>query len=158
MMTRRKSIALSIFGFFAGPKWLIKPKVTVGNFEAFIFPKIGGGAFSRISRVHFELIASELISVQPMSAPTGVIFHMNYVIGRTPQMNAAVVTAKENMEKSRDAWVSHYRATRNNGVKGDEIISARLWRRFRMDDDIFQALSITDVTKISEKALAQLSA
>jgi hypothetical protein len=40
-----------------------------------------GFAFPNVRRVQPGLIANQLVSVQPMTAPTGLIFYMDYVYG-----------------------------------------------------------------------------
>lgn len=47
----------------------------VGSFTKFIFPVL--------RRVFPNLIANEIVSVQPMTAPVGAVFFMNYIYGTT---------------------------------------------------------------------------
>ena len=49
--------------------------VNVGSFTKFIFPVL--------RRVFPNLIANELVSVQPMTAPVGAVFYLDYVYGTT---------------------------------------------------------------------------
>jgi hypothetical protein len=49
--------------------------VNVGSFTKFIFPVL--------RRVFPNLIANEIVSVQPMSAPVGAVFFLDYVYGTT---------------------------------------------------------------------------
>ena len=47
--------------------------VNVGSFTKFIFPVL--------RRVFPNLIANEIVSVQPMTAPVGAVFFLDYVAG-----------------------------------------------------------------------------
>lgn len=49
--------------------------VNVGSFTKFIFPIL--------RRVFPNLIANEIVSVQPMTAPVGAVFYLDYVYGTT---------------------------------------------------------------------------
>lgn len=63
--------------------WMIfwcafRGKPYIGNFESYTFPII--------HRVNYELAAQELISVQPMNLPTGLVFYMDYKCEKNPQL------------------------------------------------------------------------
>src|SRR5579871_2544090 len=47
--------------------------INVGSFTKFIFPVL--------RRVFPNLIANEIVSVQPMTAPVGAIFYLDYIYG-----------------------------------------------------------------------------
>lgn len=73
MNDNRRTFFKKIFGAaiaIAIPIPVIRKKVEP-TFNKMMFPMI--------RRTFPELIASELVSVQPMSGPTGMVFHMNYV-------------------------------------------------------------------------------
>jgi len=61
----------SLIATVAAPVVLKLPKPIQNKLPNFVFP--------RINRVFPEIIAKELVSVQPMSGPIGQVFHMNLV-------------------------------------------------------------------------------
>jgi hypothetical protein len=66
----------SLIATVAAPVVLKLPKPIQNKLPNFVFP--------RINRVFPEFIAKELVSVQPMSGPTGQVFHINLVQTKKP--------------------------------------------------------------------------
>lgn len=65
-MNNRRSFFKSLIGLFVAP--------TVAKALPIAKPKA-----PLIRRVYPELLATELVGVQPMSGPTGMVFHMKHV-------------------------------------------------------------------------------
>jgi hypothetical protein len=54
------------------PIWkIVKPKPIYGSFEKFIFP--------HINQVIPQMLASELIDIQPMIMPSATVFYMGFI-------------------------------------------------------------------------------
>jgi len=49
--------------------------IQIGTYEKYVFPII--------RMVYANLVAADLVSVQPLSAPTGLVFYMDVIAGRT---------------------------------------------------------------------------
>jgi len=53
-------------------------------------PKLLEFPIALIRRIHPDLLASELVKVQPMDGPTGLIFHMNFVSTSSPRRRVEI--------------------------------------------------------------------
>jgi hypothetical protein len=65
--------------------------INVGSFTKFIFPVL--------RRVFPNLIANEVVSVQPMTAPVGAVFFLDYVYGTNKGATAAGATFPRDFDK-----------------------------------------------------------
>lgn len=70
-MNNRRSFFKSLIGLIVAPKVAEALPVTKPTVPA------------RFMRVFPELLATELVGVQPMSGPTGMVFHMKYINDKT---------------------------------------------------------------------------
>lgn len=66
-------------------------QVNIGSFTKFIFPIL--------RRVFPNLIANELVSVQPMTAPVGAVFYLDYVYGTTKGATTAGAVFPRDFDK-----------------------------------------------------------
>jgi hypothetical protein len=65
--------------------------VNVGSFTKFIFPVL--------RRVFPNLIANELVSVQPMTAPVGAVFYLDYIYGNSKGGTTENTTFPNNFDR-----------------------------------------------------------
>ncbi len=70
------------------------------------FPKMGNLKFPKIINCSSFLLASELVKVQPMTGPVGIMFHMNYVSDKSQKKNTKNMNVKNKPIKKSPAPTS----------------------------------------------------